>query len=238
MDDEALLQLIWLASPALPIGGFSYSEGLEALVEYAQAAIKKEAVSETGIAHWLVDQLHLSLARSELAVLAQAVSALRSGDETRFAALNQWVLATRETSELRAQTVQMGHSMGQWLANLQPKAQQAVQQGVQPDALPTRAPLTYPLAFAQAAATSTASLRSICLAFAFGWAENMVAAAVKSVPLGQNAGQRILARLAFEIPQAVDQALSTADDDRQAFTPMLAILSAQHETQYSRLFRS
>ena len=76
------------------------------------------------------------------------------------------------------------------------------------------------------------------LAFAFGWAENMVQAAIRSVPLGQSAGQRILARLAVEIPQAVDVALALDDDGRQSFTPMLAILSARHETQYSRLFRS
>ncbi len=237
-EDDALLQLIWLASPALPIGGFSYSEGLEALVEYAQAAIKKEAAKDTDITQWLVDQLHLSLARSDLAVLAQAVPAFRVGDDERIAALNQWVLATRETSELRAQTVQMGHSMTQWLENLQPDLRPEVQTGL-PATPPALAfPLAYPLVFARAAANTTASVRSICLTFAFGWAENMVAAAVKSVPLGQSAGQRMLARLAAEIPQAVDQALQTPDEDRQAFSPMLAILSAQHETQYSRLFRS
>jgi len=76
------------------------------------------------------------------------------------------------------------------------------------------------------------------LAFAFGWAENMVQAALKAVPLGQSAGQRILGRLSLEIPAAVDHAMQLADGERQAFTPMLAILSAQHETQYSRLFRS
>ena len=77
-----------------------------------------------------------------------------------------------------------------------------------------------------------------CLAYAFGWAENMTAAAVKAVPLGQSAGQRMLARLAREIPAAVDDALARTDDTRQAFSPMLAILSARHEAQYSRLFRS
>ena len=81
-------------------------------------------------------------------------------------------------------------------------------------------------------------MREALLACAFGWAENMIQAAVKSVPLGQSAGQRILARLAAEIPAAIDHALALGDDERQAFAPMLAILSARHETQYSRLFRS
>jgi urease accessory protein len=94
------------------------------------------------------------------------------------------------------------------------------------------------VAFAIAAASTDASVRQVALAYAFGWSENMMQAAIKSVPLGQSSGQRILARLANEIPAAVDHALSLDDADRQAFTPMLAILSAQHETQYSRLFRS
>ena len=80
--------------------------------------------------------------------------------------------------------------------------------------------------------------REALLAFAFGWAENMVQAAIKCVPLGQSAGQRMLAALAEAIPAAVDHAMALRDGERQAFTPMLAILSAQHETQYSRLFRS
>ena len=94
------------------------------------------------------------------------------------------------------------------------------------------------MAFALAAAQTGAPLREALLAFAFGWAENMVQAALKSVPLGQSAGQRILAALVEAIPPAIDHAMTLADDDRQAFSPMLAILSAQHETQYSRLFRS
>jgi urease accessory protein len=73
---------------------------------------------------------------------------------------------------------------------------------------------------------------------AFGWAENLVQAAVKSVPLGQSAGQRLLAALAAAIPGAVDDALARTDCTRQAFAPMLAILSARHEAQYSRLFSS
>ena len=81
-------------------------------------------------------------------------------------------------------------------------------------------------------------MRDCLLSYAFGWAENMVQAAIKSVPLGQSAGQRILSSLTAQIPACVDKALSLADSERQAFSPMLAILSAQHEIQYSRLFRS
>jgi urease accessory protein len=218
--DAALLQLIWLASPALPVGGFSYSEGLESAVEHGLVTDERSA------GDWLVDQLHLSLARADLAVVVQAVAAWRSDDLQRVSQLDAWVMQTRETSELRQQSTQMGRSMLEWMKSLQ--ADRAGRAGDH----------TYPVAFAMAAAGSTATARDIALAFAFGWAENMMQAAIKSVPLGQGAGQRILQRLAQQIPAAVDTALGLADDDRQAFSPMLAILSSRHETQYSRLFRS
>jgi urease accessory protein len=219
--DAALLQLIWLASPALPIGGFSYSEGLEPAVERGLVRDEESA------ARWLADQLHVSLARCDLAVVGQAIGAWRDGDLASVKRLNAWVLQTRETSELRQQTEQMGRSLVEWLKSVQPDAARRAQDS-----------LSYPVAFALAAATAAAPPRDCLIAFAFGWAENMTQAAVKTIPLGQSAGQRILLRLAGEIPAAVDCALALAEDDRQAFAPMLAILSAQHETQYSRLFRS
>ena len=225
MSDTSLLQLIWLASPALPIGGFSYSECLESAVDAGFVTTESEA------SEWLAEQLQLSLARSELAVLAQAIPAWRAQDHDRIAELNAWVLQTRESAELRAQTEQMGRSLLEWLRNHTTAGASQIQ--VLAELKPT-----YPLAFALAAGSTTAQLRDCLLAFAFGWAENMMQAAVKAVPLGQSAGQRILSRLAAEIPDAVDQALSLTDDTRQAFSPMLAILSAQHEVQYSRLFRS
>jgi urease accessory protein len=219
--DAALLQLIWLASPALPIGGFSYSEGLEAAVDHALVHDEHSAKA------WLTEQLDMSLARADLAVAAQAIPAWRDGDARRIGELNAWVLQTRETAELRQQTEQMGRSLVLWLESVQPEV-----------AARASHPLTYPIAFALAASAGAAAVRDCLLAFAFGWAENMMQAAIKSVPLGQSAGQRILSALAAEIPGAVDKALALADDGRQAFSPMLAILSARHETQYSRLFRS
>lgn len=225
LSAASLLQLIWLASPALPVGGFSYSEGLEIAVERAGVSTESHA------ADWLADQLHLTLARGDLAVIAQAIPAWRAGDLARIQQLNDWVLQTRETGEFRQQTEQMGRSLLDWLRNHDGAnaAHIAACARMQP---------TYPVAFALAASQTAASVRDCLLAYAFGWAENMMQAALKSVPLGQSAGQRILARLARDIPAAVESALRLPDDERQAFSPMLAILSAQHETQYSRLFRS
>ena len=225
MRDASLLQLMWLASPALPIGGFSYSECFEAAVDTAKVTTEQEAAS------WLLDQLHLSLSRADLAVIAQAVPAWQQGDHARIAALNAWVLQTRESSELRAQTEQMGRSLLEWLRN------HTTASAAQIETLAALQP-TYPLAFALAASSTGAALRDCLLSYAFGWAENMEQAEIKSVPLGQSAGQRILSSLSAEIPAAIDHALLLADTERQAYSPMLAILSAQHEIQYSRLFRS
>ncbi len=187
--DAALLQLIWLASPALPIGGFSYSEGLEAAVE------RGLVTDENTAGAWLSDQLQLTLVRSDMPVIAQAIDAWRGDEPSRIGKLDAWVLSTRETSELRLQTEQMGRSLVEWLKAVQPGlAQRAVQ------------PLTYPVAFALAVSATGAPARDCLLAFAFGWAENMMQAAIKSVPLGQSAGQRILLRLSAEIPAAVDRA--------------------------------
>ena len=225
LSASSLIQLIWLASPALPVGGFSYSEGLEIAVE--RAGITTESL----VSDWLDDQLHLSLARADLAVIAQAIAAWRGEDFAHIQLLNDWILHTRETSELRAQTEQMGRSLLAWLHN---------HEGTNPAHLRAchELPPTYPVAFALAASQTQAGVRDCLLAYAFGWAENMVQAALKSVPLGQSSGQRILARLGRNIPTAVEAAMQLTGDERQSFSPMLAILSSQHETQYSRLFRS
>ncbi len=211
LSPASFLQLMWLASPALPIGGFSYSEGLEAGVNAALVGNEAQA------ADWIDQQLQLTQARGDMAVLAQAMQAWQRDERARIVALNAWVLQTRESSELRLQTEQMGRSLVAWLQNRYADDAQA---------------------FALAAHLAGAGARDALLAYAFGWAENMVQAAIKSVPLGQSAGQRILARLAQAIPGAADYALALGDDQRQAFSPMLAILSARHEHQYSRLFRS
>lgn len=222
--DLPLLGLLRLASPALPVGGFSYSEVLEAAVDAALVT------DELSAAEWLSAQLHVAQARSDLPVVAAAVVAWRDADHVRIHALNDWVLQTRETAELRLQTEQMGRSLALWLINdgLDDAAR----------ALLERIDPSYPVAFALAAALTQAEPRACALAYGFSWAENMVQAALKAIPLGQRAGQRVLARLMHEIPAAVNAGLTRPAELRQAYTPMLAILSARHEIQYSRLFRS
>jgi len=226
-DAGTLLRLMWLASPALPVGGFSYSEGLEPAVEAGLVTNEEQA------GDWLLAQLRLSLGRADLAAATRAFEAWQAHDVARAQALNDWVGQTRESSELRLQAEQMGRSLLEWLRH----GAEAEDPRVAALAALRPAP-TWPVAFALAAALTGADARDAMLAFAFGWAENMVQAAMKAVPLGQIAAQRILARLTAVIPDTVAHAATLAESERQAFTPMLAILSAQHETQYSRLFRS
>lgn len=234
LPPATLLQLMWLASPALPVGGFSYSEGLETAVETGRAT------GEAGVADWLCAQLQLVQARSEWPLAAAAHRAWQAHDLPRVQALNTWLLSTRDSSESRQQTEQMGRSLAEWLRQ---RALDEVAGGAEPDPrveqLLALAPApAWPVAFALAAQRTGATPQQSLLALGFGWAENMVQAAVKTVPLGQSAGQRLLARLAAAIPAAVDTALAHTDDTRQAFAPLLAIVAAQHESQYSRLFRS
>jgi urease accessory protein len=222
----ALIELMRLASPALPVGGFSYSEALESAVDAGFVADLQQARG------WLLDQLHLNLARSELPVVAAAFNAWRRGDVERAQELNQWVTMTRETRELAQQSQQMGRSLVEWMR----------QRGGHDALLEAAAAFSpapaWPVAYALAAWRTGAPQREALIGFAVGWAENMVQAAIKAVPLGQSAGQRLLDALGEEIPGAVDAAIVMPDSQRQAFAPMLAILSSRHEAQYSRLFRS
>jgi urease accessory protein len=213
------------------------------------------------VGDWLLDQLHLSLARADLPACAQAFQAWQTPpNAARLRALNDWVLATRESAEFRLQTEQMGRSLVEWLRNGEHAGDPRLACCAELSPAPT-----WPVAFALACALACAheplaedqgedpakdppkdptkdntqgAAASALLALAFGWAENMAQAAMKSVPLGQAAAQRILTRLTQAIPSAVQQALALPDHERQAFTPGLAILSARHESQYSRLFRS
>jgi urease accessory protein len=234
--DGVLLQLMWLASPAVPVGGFSYSEGLEPAVEAGLVS------DEASAAAWLVNQMTLAPARADLPVLAQAHEAWRRHDLDRIVQLNDFIGRTRETRELRLQSEQMGRSMVEWLRNqasdqVDPAATAADDARLRHLAALAPSP-TWTIAFALATARAEASAAQALHAALFGWAENMVQAALKAVPLGQLAGQRILQALLVRMPALIATALALPEDDWQSFAPMLGIASARHETQYSRLFRS
>jgi len=221
---DSLLHLLWLASPALPVGGFSYSEGLEAAVD---AGIVHD---EASAGDWLLNQLELVQARAELPVAAAAHAATLALDGARLAELNAWVLQTRETSESLQQAQQMGRSLLAWMQSLVPDA------AVLPLLKTLKPAPSWPVVMGAVAASRGAELEPALQAIAFGWAENLMQAAVRCVPLGQTSGQRLLARLVQAIPPAVATALAAPEP--LAFAPLLGVFGARHETQYSRLFRS
>lgn len=208
----SLAKLLQLASPALPVGAYSYSGGLESAVE---AGVVKDAASAE---QWIGDVLEFSVARMEAPVFLSFFSG-------SFSETNEKFLATRETAELRAETVQMGYSLNRLLKDL----------GV--GEVPVEEP-SFPAAFAFAAAHWKIEPEAALQAYLWAWLENQVMAAVKAVPLGQTDGQKILLVLGERISALIPKILSMKDEDMGNFVPGLAMLSSQHETQYSRLFRS
>lgn len=221
-----LTALLHLASPALPIGAFSYSQGLEAAVE-AQWIVDADTARA-----WIEDGLLHVLARAELPFIAHQLTRWEQHDAMALADADAQFLASRETAELRRETEQMGWSLKQLAAALEwgDEARRAT--------LLAMTPLSQPSAFAFAAAAHGVATDAALAAYAFAWAENQVAAALKAVPLGQLAGQRILVAARAVIDDAVASAMNTPPERINTFSPMLGVFSARHETQYSRLFRS
>ena len=194
----ALLQLMRLASPSLPVGGFSYSEGIESAVDGGLAS-RDEASPPT----WLVDQLRLGLARATCRSLAQALAAWRRDDVARIAALNDLVRDDARDARAAPADRADGPLAGRMAA--QPRRRRRAPRS------PRGAGAGADLAGRVRPRRRRPARRATALLpFAFGWAENMVQAALKAVPLGQSAGQRVLAALAAEIPIAVDAALALA----------------------------
>ena len=223
--DLRLVRLLQLASPALPVGAFSYSQGLEAAIE---AAIVKDTTSAGA---WTGDLLTHSFALCEAPMLARLIEAWRRADEATVSRWNDEWLASREAAELRAETVQMGYSMRRLLGALLPNAA-----GL--DTLAALEEPAFPAAYAFAAAHWRIETQTALVAYAWAWLENQVMAAVKAIPLGQTDGQRLLLALGERIPALAARAAEMTDDEISNFAPGLALLASRHETQYSRLFRS
>ena len=221
-----LVRLLQLASPALPIGAYSYSQGLERVVE---DGVVHDAASARA---WIGDVLELVVARGEAAIAWRLFAAAQRGDWPLFVTWNAWFRASRETAELRAETEQMGSSLAKLAGDLALLDLPACQ------ALERVAPVTLPAAYALAARGFAVPVDAALTAYVWSWLENQVLAAVKLVPLGQVAGQRLLASLGANIPAAVMTAATIGDDDLSTFAPGVALASARHETQYTRLFRS
>lgn len=221
MNAAHLLHLLQFASPALPIGGYSYSQGLE-------AAIDEGSVHDAMSAHaWLVRYLDEVMARWDGPLLWRLMKAFEARDLAGVAEWSACFLASRDTAELRAETVQMGYSLTRLLAEL----------GVA-DVGPLGDEVSLPAAYACAVDALDIPHEEALLAMLFAWAENQVLVCVKSVPLGQVAGQRLLLSLRPDIERAAVTARTLPDADLSNWSPGLSMLSMRHEVQHGRLYRS
>jgi len=223
LTHPALLRLLQLASPMLPVGAYAYSQGLEWAVE--QGWVKDEASA----ADWISGVLGHGPSRLEVPVLARLYRAWADGDEAQVHDWSRLLDAGRESGELQAESRQLGESLAVLLDQLGVEAARPWKE-IEYTGFPTL--------FALAAVRFHVPLAEAALGYLYAWCENQVAAAIKLVPLGQAAGQRLLSGLIGQLPSAVEDALVLPDDQIGILTPRLAIGSGRHETQYTRLFRS
>ncbi|WP_367109818.1 urease accessory protein UreF [uncultured Psychrobacter sp.] len=226
IDDLALLGLMQLISPALPIGAFAWSQGLESAFELGWVNNEHE------LGEWLIGVLNDGLTRCELPVLARLQTCWAHGDSEGVAYWNDWIHANRESAELSDEDIRLGLALVRLLDSLglQPKPDQS-------DASLPDEP-GYVTVFAWTAHQRRIPLRQSLLGFAWAWLENQLAVACKALPLGHTAAQRLNEQLRPHLVTAVDTALELNDAQLGPILPSLALGSAQHETQYSRLFRS
>lgn len=222
----ALSRLLQLASPALPVGAYSYSQGLEWAIECGW--IKDEA--STG--HWIAEVLHCSLLSLELPLMMQQMAAWTAGEHDRLVELNDIFLASRESAELYRETRQMGYSMLRLIDDL------GLGTAEQRALLLHLEDVAYPSAWSLAATVFDVDIEAATTAYAWGWLENQVMAAIKAVPLGQLSGQRLLLGLSQTLAERLPGLAACGQSQWNTLTPGLAIASCLHETQYSRIFRS
>jgi urease accessory protein len=226
MQSTALLHLLQLASPSLPIGAYSYSQGLEATIE--NGSVKNEAQARV----WIVEHLQHVVAHFEAPVLWRLLHAFAARDGEAVSLWTERFIASRDTAEFRAETIQMGYSLGKLIADLKIVDDDLLA------LLQSQPEIPLPTALACAAVSLQVPAESVILGMLFSWTENQVLVCVKSVPLGQMAGQRLLLSLRPEIETAAKLAQELQDDELSNWAPGLSLLSMQHEVQYSRLYRS
>ncbi|WP_008308717.1 urease accessory protein UreF [Leptolyngbya sp. PCC 6406] len=222
----ALLRLLQLASPALPVGAYSYSEGVETLIHQGRIT------SGENLAHWLIQELEMGAIRLEAAVMGRAMVAWQESDLAALERWNHWLSAVRETEELRQQSWQMGRSLLRLLRDLEPGSLNPL-----PDTFSTQ-PCNFAIAFGIAAALWQLPIEETILIYLQSWAANLISAGVRLVPLGQTEGQRLLGHLADPLSRAAERIPTLLDHDLTTCSWGLTLASMTHETQYSRLFRS
>jgi urease accessory protein len=236
MRPIALARLLQLSSQALPIGGFSHSHGLEAAID------QRIVTGEGSLLDWISGVLEFSMKSFEIPSMLAMTGAWARKDPAAIAALNEDFLSTRESAESRAAAVQMGFSLCALVCILPDLPRGTV------DALRSVREPSLPCVWSATTTAWEIEPRESVLGYLWTWVENQAMVAMKAVPVGQSAGQRVLFAMGSRIAAVAadmqssgtgaDAGAEYSDDICSNFTPGLAILSSQHETQYSRLFRS
>ena len=214
--ERALLDILHLFSPSLPIGAFAFSQGLEAAIESGH--VRDAVALET----WCDGVLRDSLQTLDCYYLRNAYQAQTA---IEWAGLNEQILTSRETAELLQEDLLLGSSLNKW----------AEGQGIDtPDSDENSVVALYGWLARKLKVPEDWAVTG----FLWSWLDNQVTVAAKAVPLGQQVLQGVLMSLKPRIFDCVIQSKVTQLDTAFSTVPNLAILSAQHETQYSRLFRS
>ncbi|MEQ8756024.1 MAG: urease accessory protein UreF [Coleofasciculus sp. G1-WW12-02] len=225
MTNDNLLYLLQLASPTLPVGAYSYSEGLEILVERGVIDKPKQLKA------WIDQELSYGAIRLEAAMMVRSYQSIQADDLEALSYWNAWTSAAKETSELRSQSWQMGNSLIRLLVELEPELKSV--------ARIVGTPCNYAIAFGIAAAYWQINLMAALLGYFHSWASNLINAGVKLIPLGQTVGQQLLLELTPVLSVASQDILALENDEQlNSCTWGFALSSMAHETQYTRLFRS
>lgn len=232
-----MLRLLQITSPALPVGAYSYSEGLEYLC--SQQIVE----TESDLCNWLKRELHFGFITNEAAIALRAHQGCKSNDLSALTYWNNWLSATRETEEVRLASWQMGQSLIKlwWqIAELQADPMSQNIHALLPTAKDNSQAkgCNYAIAFGIVAASLGLDSGTTSLGYIYSWLTNLVSAAVRSVPLGQTTGQQIIFQLSEEISSSAQRASDLLDGDLEWCGWGASLASANHETQYSRLFRS
>jgi urease accessory protein len=221
-----LNRLLQLCSANLPVGGFSFSQGLEYAVEIGWVN-NPESTKE-----WISFNLNQSIAYTDLALLNRLQKALVEDDFGSFHRWNQHALACRESNELYLADVAMGKALMRLLKDIKSIDSQHYAQLIR------EKEISFVSAFALSAYLFGLELSVMQSGFCWAYIDNQVAAATKLVPLGQTQAQNLLFELSEQVAEAIEQANQIDDENIGASLPRLAMASAWHETQYTRLFRS
>jgi len=220
--DLALTRLFQLISPSLPIGSYTYSQGIEWAVE--QGWVQDEAQLQ----QWLKGLLETTMLYLDLPLLIRFMSAWSENDEQSIIKWNEYLLASRETHELRLEESNRARAFAQILISLEPEAQE-----MKPHLV-----MSQHACFSYACIRWGINVEQACYGLLWSWLENQTLSAVKIIPLGQTAGQQVVFKLTELFPRIIEQALTIDDEDLGASSLARAITSSRHETQYTRLFRS